>query len=115
MEDSGNSRPWKEPGTAAAKYCLFGGREAKRVLKSFDVRSLKYTKNSGISESRLRDWYFCLIESSMFWTAMNVLGPVEHPKSTTENAFDVKESFVKSSSLEIASSIMSLEASMPAL
>jgi len=51
-EDSGNNRPWTDPGTPAAKYSLLGGREAKRVLKSLKAWSLKNTWNSD-------NWYLC--------------------------------------------------------
>ena len=47
----------KEPGTPAAKYCLLGGREMKRVLKSLESWSLKNTINFGVSVFSPFDMY----------------------------------------------------------
>ena len=83
----GNKRPWKEPGTPVAKYCLLGGRDLKRVLKSLETWSLKNTIKSGILVLPPFDMYLSLIASTMFCIAMKVLGPVEQPKSAIHIGF----------------------------
>ena len=83
----GNKRPWKEPGTPAAMYCLLGGKDLKRVLKSLETWSLKNTINSGISVCTPFDMNWSFMASIMFCTEIKVLGPVEQPKSATHTEF----------------------------
>ena len=84
MELQGNRRPWKEPGTPAAWYCLSGGREAKRVLKSLPEWSLKNTWNSRV----LSGCFFCTA-FIRFSTVKNVFGPTEQPKSVIATVFEI--------------------------
>ena len=108
IDDSGNNRPWKEPGTPQAKYRLSVGRDAKRVLKSLAAWSLKNTWNSVMWDLRPSARYLLSTAPTICCIATKVFGPTEHPKSARQNVF--VDNACTSSFSAIASSIIDLEA-----
>ena len=110
----GNNLVWNDLGTPTAKYCLSGGRLAKRRLKSFEIWSLKNTWKSGRLAWPLL-WHFCATTSIMLFTAMYVLGPTEQPKSAIRNMVDSRQmcSMSRFSAIVPTNRALTLSAALP--